>query len=211
MLNFTDDRQKMVRQHLALRGISDRRVIAAMLQVPREFFVPDSLRDLAYADAPLSIEEGQTISQPYVVALMALKAEVRSSDRVLEIGTGSGYAAAILAQLATHVYTVERHLSLHEAALQRFEQLGYTNLSCRLGDGSLGWPEQAPFDVIVVSAAALEIPQALIDQLVVGGRLVIPVGPVNAHQRLIKVVRVSAQDIRREDLGSVQFVPLISG
>lgn len=209
MRNLHQERHRMVSQHLQQRGISDRRVIEAMLMVPRERFVAEAVQDFAYADMPLNIEEGQTISQPYVVALMAEKSEIRSDDRVLEIGTGSGYAAAVLAQLAQHVYTIERHPCLYELALRRFEELGYANLTCRLGDGSAGWPEQAPFDAIIVSAAAPSISGVLLEQLAVGGRMLIPVGPVGAPQRLIRVCRNGPEDYRQEDLGGVQFVPLI--
>jgi protein-L-isoaspartate(D-aspartate) O-methyltransferase len=206
-----EERKRMVRQQISLRGITDRGVLAAMLKVPRECFVSEVYQDRAYADTPLSIEEGQTISQPYIVALMALKAEIKPSDRVLEIGTGSGYAAAVLAQLAAQVYTMERYATLLHTARLRFEQLGYNTIHTRLGDGSQGWPEQAPFDAIIVSAAAQEVPAALCEQLALGGRLVIPVGPVEGEQRLLKVVRLALGDFRQYDLGSVQFVPLICG
>ena len=210
MAKLQDERQRMVRQQLVLRGISERRILAVMGQVPRERFVPSTVQELAYADAPLTIEEGQTISQPYVVALMALKAEIKPGDRVLEIGTGSGYAAAVLAQLAAQVFTVERYASLLHSAQQRFQELGYSNIFTRLGDGSQGWLEEAPFDVIIVSAAAAQIPQPLCDQLADRGRMVIPVGPIDTEQRLLKVVR-RGSDFRQQDLGAVQFVPLVCG
>jgi len=209
MRNLHDERHKMVSEHLQQRGISDHRVIQAMLQVPRERFVSAAAHDFAYADMPLRIEQGQTISQPYVVALMVQKCELQSHDRVLEVGTGSGYAAAVLAQLVQHVYTIERHRCLYELALQRFQDLGYSNITCRLGDGSLGWPEQAPFDAIVVSAAAPSISPSLLEQIEVGGRMLIPVGPEGGTQRLLRVRRSTSHDYDQEDLGCVQFVPLI--
>lgn len=210
MANLQDERQRMVRQQLLLRGISDQRILEVMGRVPRERFVPARVQELAYADAPLTIEEGQTISQPYVVALMAHKAEIKPGDRVLEIGTGSGYAAAVLAQLAAQVFTVERVPSLLDSAQRRFQELGYNNIITRLGDGSQGWAEEAPFDAIIVSAAAAQIPQPLCDQLTDWGRLVIPVGPLDAEQRLLKIVR-RGTDFRQQNLGAVQFVPLVCG
>lgn len=209
MRNLHAERHKMVSQHLQQRGISERRVIQAMLEVPRERFVSAAVQDFAYADMPLRIEEGQTISQPYVVALMVEKCELQTHDRVLEVGTGSGYAAAVLSQLAQHVYTIERHRCLYQSALERFQELGYTNITCRLGDGSLGWPEEAPFEAIVVSAAAPSVSPSLLEQIAVGGRMLIPVGPEGGTQRLLRVRRSTRHDYEQEDLGRVQFVPLI--
>lgn len=209
-MNSRQERTRMVRHQLTCRGISDKRVLKAMLTVPRERFVGEDVQEFAYADAPLPIAENQTISQPFIVAYMAQKAEIQPGQRVLEVGTGSGYAAAVLAQLAERVFTVERHPRLHQGAKELFAELGYANLESRLGDGSRGWPEEAPFDAIVVSAAAHEVPQPLRQQLAVGGRMVIPVGRDPAHQRLIRVRRKAPDEFVEEDLGGVQFVPLIT-
>lgn len=204
-----EERNLMVRHQLTCRGITDQRVLKAMLTVPRDRFVGADVQQFAYADAPLPIAEEQTISQPYIVAYMAQKAEIKPNHRVLEVGTGSGYAAAILAQLADRVYTIERHARLLEGARQLFLDLDYGNIETRLGDGSQGWPEQAPFDAIVVSAAATAIPQPLCRQLAVGGRMVIPVGKDPGSQRLVKMVRTAPEKFLEEDLGGVQFVPLV--
>ncbi len=179
-----------------------------MDEVPREAFLPPELAEFAYEDTPLPIEEGQTISQPYIVALMALAASVGPTDKVLEIGTGSGYAAAVLSRLAGQVYTIERHGALTELARQRLSELGITNVHVRHGDGTRGWPEEAPFDAILVTAAGPDVPRALRDQLAHFGRLVIPVGEAPRTQRLVRWIR-SDGGIREEDLGAVRFVPLI--
>jgi len=199
----------MVKSQLVRRGIQDRYVIAAMGKVPREAFVPASLEEFAYADAPLPIGEQQTISQPYVVALMIAAAAVTPGDRVLEVGAGSGYAAAVLSQIANVVYAIERHPSLVGPARARFDRLGYDNLEIRLGDGTLGWPQAAPFDAILVSAGGPKVPLALKQQLAVGGRLVIPVGASGRRQNLLRVTRTAEADFEEENLGSVKFVPLI--
>ncbi|HEY5949357.1 MAG TPA: protein-L-isoaspartate(D-aspartate) O-methyltransferase [Kofleriaceae bacterium] len=201
-------RKLMVDRHIRARGVRDPRVLAALASVPREAFLPDELADLAYEDCPLPIEAGQTISQPYIVAVMTEAIAVQPEDRVLEIGTGSGYAAAVLAQVAKQVYTVERHAELAELARGRLLSLGYTNVEVRCGDGTLGWSEHAPFDAIIVAAGGPEVPRALLDQLALGGRLVIPVGSGRA-QELVRVTRVSETDYQRQNLGAVQFVPLI--
>jgi len=193
---------------LARRGIRDRAVLRAMDEVPREAFLPPELAEFAYEDTPLPIEEGQTISQPYIVALMALAADLQPTDRVLEVGTGSGYAAAVLSRLAGQVYTIERHGALAQLARRRLAELGIANVHVRHGDGTRGWPEQAPFDAILVTAAGPEVPQALRDQLGNHGRLVIPVGDVPRTQRLVRWIRTDG-GIREEDLGAVRFVPLI--
>ena len=201
-------RDAMVERQIAARGVADQRVLTAMRQVPREAFVPDQLAEFAYADAPLPIEAGQTISQPYVVALMIEAAEIGPDDRVLEIGVGSGYAAAVTSRLARRVHAIDRHSELTDLACDRFARLGYDNIVVRTADGTRGWPENAPFDVILVAAGGPEIPPPLCRQLAIDGRLVIPVGDAD-EQRLIRVVRRGADQFDEEDLGPVRFVPLI--
>jgi protein-L-isoaspartate(D-aspartate) O-methyltransferase len=205
---MTTARKFMVERHIRARGVRDRRVLDALGTVPREEFVPSELADMAYEDRPLPIEAGQTISQPYIVAVMAEALALEPSHRVLEIGTGSGYAAAVLAHVAKQVYTIERHAELADLARERLRRLGYANVEVRCGDGTLGWSEHAPFDAIVVAAGGPDVPQALLDQLAIGGRLVIPIGTGRA-QELARVTRVGDTEYKREDLGAVQFVPLI--
>lgn len=207
--DFARRRARMVAQQLAARGIADERVLAAMATVPREAFVPESLAEFAYDDTPLPIGEGQTISQPYIVALMAEAARLRPEDRVLDIGTGSGYAAAVLARIAAEVYTIERQERLAVAARERLARLGFANLHVRHGDGTLGWPEAAPFDAILVAAGGPEVPPALRAQLAPGGRLVVPVGPARRSQTLLRIVRRDGGAFDEEDLGPVAFVPLV--
>jgi protein-L-isoaspartate(D-aspartate) O-methyltransferase len=202
------ERARMVAQQLVARGIADVRVLAAFRDVPREAFVDPSLADAAYADEPLPIGLGQTISQPFVVAMMVEALAIRAHDRVLEVGAGSGYAAAILSRLAGHVTAVERHLALVEAAQPRLTALGFDSLDVRYGDGTLGWPPAAPFDAILVSAGGHDVPAALKAQLAVGGRLVIPVGAAD-HQELLRLVRQPDGTFRPERLGAVSFVPLV--
>ena len=201
------DRAEMVRDDLANRGIEDKRVLAAMARVPREAFVPDHLKAYAYDDGPLPIGHGQTISQPYIVALMAEAAELAPESTVLEVGTGSGYAAAVLAEIARRVCTIERNAALAEAAKARLVGMGYRNIDVLTGDGSEGRPEAAPFDAIIAAAGAPEVPTPLKEQLARGGRLVIPVGP-RGHQSLRRIRRTS-EGVVDEDLGAVAFVPLI--
>jgi protein-L-isoaspartate(D-aspartate) O-methyltransferase len=209
MPDFARLRDHMVEKQLAARGLDDQRVLDAIGSIPREEFVPPGLVESAYDDAPLPIAAGQTISQPYIVALMAAALALEPTDRVLEVGTGSGYAAAVLARLAEHVYTVERHAVLAHAASATLERLGFANVTVIESDGTEGLPEQAPFDAIVVAAGSPEeIPQPLLDQLAIGGRLVIPAGS-EYLQKLWRVVRTGEHDYRRENLGSVRFVPLI--
>jgi protein-L-isoaspartate(D-aspartate) O-methyltransferase len=203
------DRERMVSAQLAGRGITDRRVLNAMRRVPRDAFVTPGMEEFAYEDSPLPIAEGQTISQPYIVAAMIESAEVRPGQRVLEVGTGSGYAAAVLAEIAHEVYTIERHKALADVARERFARLGYDNIHVRHGDGTLGWPEAAPFDAILVTAGGPEIPQALRMQLKLGGRMIIPVGDIIHHQRLVKVVRRGEHEFAEQELEPVRFVPLI--
>lgn len=200
----------MVRRQIARRGIESRDVLDAMEAVPRERFVPPRMAHSAYADCPLPIGEGQTITQPYMVALMAQAMELAPTDRVLEIGAGSGYAAAVLARLAKAVYTVERHASLARAARARLDRLACANVRVLHGDGTRGWAEHAPFDAIVVAAAAPCVPQALREQLGVGGRLVVPVGPADGTQRLVRERRNSPSDFQRDELAHVRFVPLVA-
>jgi protein-L-isoaspartate(D-aspartate) O-methyltransferase len=202
------NRQGMVAL-LKRRGIRDERVLQAMAIVPRQAFVPESSPEGAYGDHALPIGHRQTISQPYIVALMTEALELQAGDRVLEIGTGSGYQAAVLAELGMDVYTVERIAELHEVAVQNLEELGYA-VHAKVEDGYRGWNEHAPFDGIIVTAAASEIPEPLIAQLADGGRMVIPVGPAGGYQTLWKVIR-KGDEIQRVNLGGVAFVPFISG
>lgn len=201
-------RAKMVADHLRRRDIHDPHVLAAFAAVPRERFVPDALVERAYDDAPLPIGEGQTISQPYVVAITAQALGLRGHERVLEIGAGSGYAAAILGMLAHEVVTIERIDSLAQRAAETLAALGIANVHVHHADGTLGWPAQAPYDAIAVAAGAPSPPPALLAQLAIGGRLVIPTGPADA-QRLVRITRRSEVDYSEEDLGDVRFVPLL--
>jgi protein-L-isoaspartate(D-aspartate) O-methyltransferase len=201
-------RKRMVERHLRARGIGDPAVLAAMGKVPREALVPPQLADLAYEDSALPIGAGQTISQPYIVALMTEALRVRPGERVLEIGTGSGYAAAVLAELAGRVYTIERHAELASLAARRLAELGHDNIEVCCSDGTLGWPEHAPYQAIAVTAGGPELPAPLLLQLAIGGRLVMPLGGPRA-QELVRVTRLSSDEYERENLGAVQFVPLI--
>ena len=207
--NFTSLRERMVEYQLANRGITDPQVLAAMREVPREAFVPVDLTTYAYDDGPLPIGDGQTISQPYIVALMIQALALKEGDRVLDIGTGSGYAAAILSYIAAEVYTVERLASLVDYARDRFDQLHYSNIHLLHGDGSAGWPEHAPFDAILVSAGGPEVPPILRNQLAPHGRLVMPVGTGLRNQSLIREVRLGDGHFEHEYLTVVRFVPLI--
>jgi len=211
MLDLARARNQMVTVQIANRGVRDPQVLRAMQRVPREAFVDSGFEEFAYEDAPLPIGEGQTISQPYIVALMIEAAELKPSDRVLEVGTGSGYAAAVISQIAREVYTIERHESLGALAQKRFEKLGYDNIRVRLGDGSQGWPEAAPFDAILVAASGPEVPAALKEQLTIGGRLVIPVGEHRWGQTMRKLRRIGPTGYEDENLGAVRFVPLVGG
>ncbi|MGV3484798.1 MAG: protein-L-isoaspartate(D-aspartate) O-methyltransferase [Planctomycetaceae bacterium] len=208
-MTFGTQRERLVDHELRLLGIRDEAVLKAMRDVPREDFVSEELREFAYRNAPLPIEAGQTISQPLVVAEMAEALELDPDDRVLEIGTGSGYAAAILSRIARQVFSVERHSQLAQTATERLQRLGYHNISIQCGDGTLGWPEHAPFDAIVVAAGSPGIPPALLDQLSIGGRLVIPVGETKEAQHLIRVLRRANDQFEYEEMGAVRFVPLI--
>ena len=206
---FSKLRREMVEKAIVARGVRSELVLNAMRSVPREAFLPHQLREFAYTDCPLPIEEGQTISQPYIVAFMTEALALQDSERVLEIGTGSGYAAAILAEIAADVYTVERIGQLAEKAASTLADLGYDNVHVLHGDGTKGWPDHAPYDGIIVAAGGPKIPESLKEQLKVGGRLVIPVGRDPKIQELVRVTRISEDEYRREDLADVRFVPLI--
>jgi protein-L-isoaspartate(D-aspartate) O-methyltransferase len=202
-------RERMVEEQLAARGLRDGRVLAAMRKVPREKFVRAELAEHAYRDAPLPIESGQTISQPFMVAFMAACLKLQGGEKLLEVGCGSGYAAAVLAEIAAEVFAVERHQELAEIAAARLKALGYENVKVRQGDGTLGWPENAPYDGILVSAGSPEVPPALQSQLALGGRLLIPVGPTTRGQQLLRITRTGEESFEREELLPVAFVPLI--
>lgn len=199
----------MVATQLRARGIRDPRVLDAMSEVPREAFVSSELAAEAYADHPLPIAAGQTISQPYIVALMTEALDLDDDDDVLEIGTGSGYAAAVAARIARRVFTIERHAELADTARDRLDALGCVNVAVRCGDGTHGWPEHAPYAAIVVAAAGPELPRELLEELAVGGRLVIPLGDATL-QELVRITRTAPARFRREMLGAVQFVPLVA-
>ena len=205
----SQQRRRMVERHVEARGVHDSAVLDAMRAVPREAFLPEKLAEFAYDDTPLPIEEGQTISQPFIVAAMAEALNLGPHDRVLEIGTGSGYAAAVIAEIAEKVYTIERHRVLADQAERRLRALDYHNVYVLCGDGTLGWPEHAPFDAILVSAGGPEVPRVLIEQLAPGGRIVIPVGPDLRDQRLLRITKDNNGETHSEDLGGVRFVPLI--
>jgi len=207
--NTLQERNWMVARQLEARGIRDARVIAAMKRIPRHAFVAAAMRREAYEDSPLPIEEGQTISQPYIVALMLEAARLGAGDRMLEVGAGSGYASAVAAQLVAHVDAVERHARLVELARERLARLGIANVDVHVGDGSTGWRSGAPYDAIVVAAAGPRVPAALREQLAVGGRLVIPVASGYGAQRLVLVERRGDAEWHEDDLGGVMFVPLV--
>ncbi|MGD0492789.1 MAG: protein-L-isoaspartate(D-aspartate) O-methyltransferase [Steroidobacteraceae bacterium] len=208
-VNFANQRAEMVERHILRRGVRSEPVLAAMRGVPREKFLPPELREFAYEDTPLPIAEGQTISQPYIVAMMADALELEGGDKVLEIGTGSGYAAAVLSRIAKDVYTVERLGQLAEKAAAALSALGYHNVHVLHADGTLGWPDHAPYDAIVVAAGGPEVPESLKAQLKIGGRLVIPVGADRRLQELVRVTRVGQHEYRTEELADVSFVPLV--
>ncbi|WP_395645453.1 protein-L-isoaspartate(D-aspartate) O-methyltransferase [Terricaulis sp.] len=209
MQDASENRALMVERQVRRRGVTNQAVLDAMREVPREAFVPDAVRAFAYEDSPLPIEAGQTISQPFIVALMIDVAEVQPGDAVLEIGAGSGYAAAVMSRIARRVYAIERHPELAALAHARVRDLHYDNIEIRAGDGTHGWPEAAPFDAIIASAGGPALPQVLKEQLEIGGVLVMPVGEAPGAQRLIKLKRLAANHYDEEDLGAVSFVPLI--
>jgi protein-L-isoaspartate(D-aspartate) O-methyltransferase len=207
LLKYERQREEMVHHQLEARGIADPNVLSAMRKVPRHLFVSEALRDQAYGDYPLPIGEQQTISQPFIVAEMTQALELGKDDRVLEIGTGSGYQAAVLAEIAYRVFTVERIRSLYLQARKLLDELKYHNIVMRCSDGTMGWQAESPFDAIIVTAGSPEIPELLSDQLAEGGRLVVPVG--NQHsQELIKIVK-DRQGIHKTNLGGCRFVKLV--
>lgn len=201
-------RAEMVDEQLVARGVTDARVLAAMGKVPREALLPEHIRELAYDDVALPIPHGQTMSQPFIVALMIAELALKGGERVLEVGTGSGYAAAVLAEIAGEVITIERNQRLADSARERLAALGYGNVTVHCGDGSRGFPERAPYSGIVVTAAGPRIPAALTHQLTVGGRLVMPVGTL-ISQVLTRLTRTGEKTFDRATLSEVRFVPLI--
>ena len=207
-MDSTHARSRMVETQIAGRGVRDPAVLEAMRTVPREAFISAGFEEFAYEDSALPIAEGQTISQPYIVGAMLAAAELEDGDKVLEVGAGSGYAAAVISRIADKVFAIERHAALTDAAHERMRALGYDNVELKTGDGSGGWPQEAPFDAIIVSAGGPKIPQALKTQLAIGGRLVIPVGPID-EQRLVRLTRTGEDAFEQDDLDAVRFVKLI--
>jgi protein-L-isoaspartate(D-aspartate) O-methyltransferase len=207
--SFRAQRASMVRTQLAERGVRDPRVLAAMLAVPRHEFVPESFRQDAYEDHPLPIGEGQTISQPYIVALMLQHLGLQAADRILEVGTGSGYVTALLSGMCAEVYSMERHAELAALAESTLHRLEYRNVKISVGDGSQGWPEYAPYDAILVSAATSEMPPALFAQLREGGRMVVPVGSFLSQE--LQLIRKVGGQAQAEFLEGCRFVPLVEG
>lgn len=205
---FSNLRLRMVESQLRARGISDERLLDAMLRVPRHEFAPEHYRDQAYEDHPLPIGQGQTISQPYIVARMLEALALSATDKVLEVGTGSGYVTALLAELAAQVFSVERHAVLADAATELLGRMGYTNVRAIVGDGSQGFAAGAPYDAIIVSAAAAEVPLALLEQLAEGGRMIIPVGPPDSQQ--LQLIRMENGQPRTALHELCRFVPLVS-
>jgi len=209
MTDFAGLRAQMVERQIVARGIRDEALLEAMREVPREEFVASADRDHAYGDHPLPIGSGQTISQPYIVALMIEAARVGARDRVLEVGAGSGYAAAVMGEMGAQVVGVERKPELALAARDRLARLGYANVEIVEGDGSRGWADAAPYDAILAAASGSHVPEALVDQLKPGGRLVMPVGGQLWAQKLVKLTKLANGSTKRESLGKVRFVPLI--
>lgn len=209
--DFEERRLRMVETTIEARGVTDEQVLVAMRTVPRHVFVPSDVRDLSYGDHPLPIGYGQTISQPYIVAWMTELLELKPGEKVLEIGTGSGYQAAVLAELeGVEVYSIEIVPELAEGAANLLEDLGYTDVKVKQGDGYYGWPEYVPFDAIIVTAAPDHLPAPLVEQLIEGGRLVIPIGPPGGYQMLWKFVK-TGEDVTAYSLGGVAFVPFTGG
>ena len=209
MTDFAAEREAMVERQLRRRGISEPKILSAFRAVPREAFIGAGYGHLAYGDHPLPIEANQTISQPYIVALMIQAAAIEAGDAVLEVGAGSGYAAAVIGCIAARVVAIERQHDLVEVARQRLERLGYTNVTIVEGDGTRGCPDQAPFDAILAAASGSHVPEALLAQLAPGGRIVMPLGGPGAVQELVKVTKQDDGILIQENLGGVRFVPLI--
>lgn len=209
MTDFAHLRERMVRRQIEARGIHDPAILDAFRAVPREAFVSSDYALDAYGDHPLPIEAGQTISQPYIVALMIAAAGISPGDRVLEVGAGSGYAAAVMSRIAREVIGIERQHDLVEVARERLERLGYDNVRINEGDGTRGCPDEAPFDAILAAASGSHVPQPLVEQLAPGGRLVMPVGDPGWVQKLVKVTKREDGSLQQLDLGEVRFVPLI--
>lgn len=203
-----EERHEMVERGIKGRGVTDSSTLEAMRHVPRHLFVPKFRRDNAYQNRPLPIGQGQTISQPYIVGYMTEMLELQAGEKVLEIGTGSGYQAAILSELTPHVYTIEIVEELGKQARELFDKLGYSTIKTKIGDGYNGWPEHAPFDAIILTAAADEIPQPLIEQLKPGGTMVLPVGETGLTQKLMKVTKTEDGEIKKENMLPVRFVPM---
>jgi protein-L-isoaspartate(D-aspartate) O-methyltransferase len=209
MTDYAAEREAMVERQLRRRGISDPEILSAFRAVPREAFVSTEYAHLAYGDHPLPIEAGQTISQPYIVALMIEAAAINGRDKVLEVGSGSGYAAAVISRIASRVIGIERQHDLVAASRERLRRLGYNNVEIVEGDGTKGVPEKAPFDAILAAASGSHVPKTLVDQLAPGGRLVMPVGQPGWVQKLVKVTKQNDGLLQQSDLGDVRFVPLI--
>jgi len=209
MTDFSREREAMVERHLKRRGIIEQHILDAFLEVPREAFIAGNNVHLAYGDHPLPIEAGQTISQPYIVGLMIQAAGIKPGDRVLEVGAGSGYAAAVISRIAAKVIGIERQHELVEVARERLQRLGYDNVEIVEGDGTRGWRDGAPYDAILAAASGSHVPRPLVEQLAPGGRLVMPVGDPGWVQQLIKVTKNEDGTLVQQDLGGVRFVPLI--
>jgi protein-L-isoaspartate(D-aspartate) O-methyltransferase len=209
MTDYTAEREAMVERHLKRRGITDKRILDAFLAVPREEFVSEEYAHLAYGDHPLPIEAGQTISQPYIIGLMIEAAGIKPGDKVLEVGAGSGYAAAVISRIAEKVIAIERQHDLIKIARQRMERLGYANVEIVEGDGTKGCRDHAPFDAILAAASGSHVPRPLVEQLAPGGRIVMPVGDPGWVQELVKVTKEEDGILKQKNLGGVRFVPLI--
>jgi len=209
MTDYAAEREAMVERQLRRRGIAEPHILDAFREVPREAFISPEYAHLAYGDHPLPIEAGQTISQPYIVALTIQAAGIKPGDKVLEVGAGSGYAAAVISRIAAKVIAIERQHDLVEVARQRLERLAYDNVTIVEGDGTKGCPDEAPFDAIVAAASGSHVPKAFIVQLAPGGRLVMPIGDPGWAQELVKVTKQEDRALRQENLGGVRFVPLI--